>query len=315
MPTATLQPRPLARLAGVLAAALAIALAAPANAQLLNENREQTRGVDVEEHLGRTLPLEQVFTDAEGKQVRLGDYFKDNKPAILGLVYYDCPIVCDVVMEKLAQSIKDLDLVVGKDFNVLMFSFDPAESTEIAAKIKLGYVSGYDKGDPAQVAASWQFHTSDATSSRNLAEAVGFRYKPLANGEWSHPVVLYTITPDGRVSHYIYGFNYPPRDLKLSLMEASSGRLVKTIGDRLLNFCYMYDPTAGKYTLKAVRVMQVAGVITMASLGSLIGALLVGERLRRRARAASVARAGGQSARTLPTDPAAFDAAPRGLVP
>jgi len=169
----------------------------------------QARGVDVEEHVGQSLPMELIFTNAEGQPVRLGDYFKSGKPAIIAMVYYKCPVVCTVVMGRLAETINQLDLTVGRDYNALIFSFDPTETTRDARQQKIGFISGYPKDVTPEIEAGWQFHTSaDESASRQLADALGFKYNKLANG-YSHPVALFVITPDGRVSRYLYGFSYP----------------------------------------------------------------------------------------------------------
>ncbi len=254
----------------------------------------QIRGMEVEEKLGAPLPLELTFTNAQGETVQLADYFKDNKPAIIGLVYFKCPIVCSVLMEKLSQSLRDVDLTVGQDFRVLLFSFDFTETTELAAKLKAYHLAGYNRDVTDEVRAGWEFHTSDAASAKQLANALGFKYRRLDNGEFTHPVALFFVTPDGKISRYLYGFTIPPRDVKLSLIEASSGRLARSLGDRLSFFCYEYDPEAGAFTLQAVRVMQVAGIATMVGLGGLITALFVGERVRRRMAAAGAANGGTQ---------------------
>lgn len=246
----------------------------------------QIRGLEVDEHLGAPLPLELSFRNAQGEVVPLEKYFKGEKPAVVAMVYYDCPIVCDVLMEKLNAAFADLDLSIGDDFNVLLFSFDPSETTEVAAKAKDRYVSGYARSTTAEqdarVATGWEFHTSDATSARLLANAVGFKYKRMENGEYSHPVATFIITPSGKVSRYIHGFDINARDLKLSLLHASEGKIEPSIGDRLMAFCYMYDPQAGSYSLQAFRVMQVAGVCTVLVLGTTIGLLFAGERARRK---------------------------------
>jgi protein SCO1/2 len=241
----------------------------------------QIQGLDVDEQVGNLLPMDVAFTNAQGKVVRLGEYFNDGKPAIIAMVYYKCPIVCTVVMNRLAETINELDYTVGTDYRALIFSVDPGEDTKLAASTKLSYLSGYNREVDEKVQAGWEFHTTDESASRRLGEALGFKYRRLDTGAYSHPVALMIITPDGRVSRYLYGFSYPARDVKLALLEASQGKLVKSIGDRMLNFCYMYDPNAGSYTLQAYRVMQVAGVITLVGLTTLIGGLFIGERLRR----------------------------------
>jgi protein SCO1 len=284
----------LALLAGSPALAQAPGAPSPAEEQgpSVPEQYIQARGVDVEEHVGQSLPMELVFTNAEGRQVRLGDYFKGagGKPAIVAMVYYKCPVICTVVMSRLAETINQLDLTVGRDYNALIFSFDPTETTKDARQQKIGFISGYPKEVTKEVEAGWQFHTTtDEAPAHQLAEALGFKYRKLGNG-YSHPTALFVITPDGRISRYLYGFDYPARDVKLALLEATQGKLVKTVGERLMFYCFLYDAKAGRYTLAIHRVMQLAGVVTAAALGTLIAALVINEKIKK-ARVARAARA------------------------
>lgn len=244
------------------------------------------RSAGLEEHLGLQLPLDIDFLNAAGERVTLGKYFtNNNKPAIIGMVYYTCPVTCTAIMEKLNECVQKLDLTVGKDYQILMFSIKPAETTEMAAAAKELYLSGYDRGDPAAVRASWEFHTGPKESSKLLADALGFRYAEWRPGDYTHPVALFIATPDGKVARYLYGWEYEPRDVKLSLIEAASGRA--TIAQRILAFCYMWDGQTGRYTLRVIRVAQIAGVASVIALGSVIGVLLVAERARRRHHAAA----------------------------
>jgi protein SCO1/2 len=270
------------------------------------QDPSEIRGLTVEERVGSTLPMELLFTTSEGKVVRLGDYFKTEegkggtasmfggqaKPTVLMMVYYRCPIVCDVLMSKMTQTFEDLDFTLGSEYNALFFSIDDRESPEVSSAAKTKYFETYRRTftpDAREKASkAWQFHTGDSDSVAKLANSVGYQFRKLPNGEFSHPVVAFIITPDGKLSRYLYGFKQEPRDLRLALMEASEGKLVRTLGDRLLAFCYMYDPSRGSYSLQAVRVMQVGGIVTLVGLTGLVGVLLAGERLRKRARLAAV---------------------------
>jgi protein SCO1/2 len=257
---------------------------APVNAQLGMKTPEEEHGLDIEEKIGNSLPLNLKFTNADGKDVELGHYFNNNdkRPVLMLMVYYECPVVCDVLMQRLAETVNDLDLSVGKDYEVIVFSFDPSETVDQAKTLRESFLAGYNREVTQEVRDAWQFHVSDGGTSRELADAVGFKYKRLANGHYSHPVCLFVLTPEGKISRYVYGFSYPARDVKLSLFEASEGRLAKTIGDRLMAFCYMYDPTKGTYSVVAFRVMQVGGAITFILLSGLIVALVIAETIRRR---------------------------------
>jgi protein SCO1/2 len=224
-----------------------------------------------------------MLVDSSGQAVNLATYFQDGKPAILVLVYYDCPVVCPRVLEDLRRGINGMDLTVGKDFNVIVASFDPTNTVAQAAEQREISVVGYVKGESPEIARGWNFHVGGENNVGAIAEAVGFQYRFLPqSGEYSHPIAMMVLTPEAKVSRYIYGFGYQPRDLKIALMEASQGKLVRSIGDRLILFCYMYDPNAGGYTLQAVRIMQLAGVVTMVLLFGGIAVLFVRERSRRR---------------------------------
>jgi protein SCO1/2 len=256
-------------------------------------------GLDVEERVGLTLPLELQFTNADGRLVPLSSYFPgDGRPVVMQLVYYRCPVACPVLMDKLSETLHAVDYTIGKDFRVVVVSFDPNESAQAARGVQDAAIASYVKNSTgrgeagaleATVASGWHFHVADPVSARGIADALGFRYKKLANGEYSHPIVTFIMTPEGKVSRYLYGFKQEPRDMKLALMEASEGKLVRTLGERFLNFCYMYDPTRKGYALQAIRVVQVGGMLTLVIVAGFIGIMLLGERMRKRRRGAAPA--------------------------
>lgn len=254
-----------------------------------------SQGMEVTEHLGQTIPLDLDFTNSDGKKVYLKDYFTNtNKPAVVALVFYKCPVACQVVMQKFLECLNTMDFALGKDFNVLYFSIDPSETPALAREKKEGFLGAYEKEVTDQVRNGWQFHVGEAGNIKQLSESIGFPYRPNPDGTFSHPIALFILSPEGKIVRYIHGFNYPPRDIKLALIEASSGRLGKSIGDRLLGFCYLYDPNTGKYTMVVRRVMQVGGVLMILGVGSLVGTMLVTERILKRKRAAQ-ARLGAKS--------------------
>ncbi len=246
---------------------------------------KEAQGVGLQDHLGQRLPMDVEFRNSEGNAVKLGDYYKDGKPAIVVLAYYRCPVVCTVVLDKLAQCMQNLDYTVGKDYRALIFSFDPTEKTPSARGKKEHYLSGYERADTPGVREGWEFHTGTEVASKELATALGFDYKLLPNGEYSHPVIVYVTTPDGRIARYIGGYDYDAKDMKLHLLEATNGKIANSIGDAFLHFCYRFDPNSGKFVLVALRVMQAGGIVAVIGLGSLIGLLFAGERIRRRRQA------------------------------
>lgn len=271
-----------------LALGLTGVLCPPLSAQVIEkEVPSQARGLDVEEKLGARLPLDTILTDSSGQSVTLGSFFNTAsgstpRPVVLALVYFHCPVVCSAVLQKLRECYDKLDYTVGHEFNSVMISFDPRDTTASAAEKKATELSLYGREVDADTRRGWEFLTGDEAAVRGIADAVGFRYRQLENGEFSHPVCLFVITPDGRVSRYFYGFEYPPRDMKLALIEASEGKLAKSVGDRFLAFCYMYDPTAGTYSLQAMRIMQAGGVLSAGGVFGAVGVMWMTERRRKR---------------------------------
>lgn len=250
----------------------------------------QTEGVGVTEHLGEQIPLDLPFTTAEGELVPLRAYFNQGKPVVLAMVYYDCPIVCTVVMGQLTEAFKGIDFDIGEDYTVVFASIDPSEPASLAASVKTKHLASYDRPGAAGASAGWGFLTSEGDSSRKLAKSLGWDYKPIAGGEFSHPVCIFVLTPEGRIARYVYGVGYEPDTMRMALLEASDGKISSSIGDKVRMFCFRYDPTTGKYGMVAYRVVQLGGVVSMAVVGSLIAVMLTKERIRhRRAHAALAA--------------------------
>ncbi|MEM7629915.1 MAG: SCO family protein [Planctomycetota bacterium] len=277
------------RAACVLIAAGAVALStSPARAQILKQQDEvrELQGVTVNEKLGDQIPLNLEFTNAQGELITIDRYFDGEKPVILVLAYYRCPIVCPLTLDQLAGTLNEIDQVVGEDFNVVVVSFDHTESTSAAYGKEILYESGYKQGtnggDTPEIRAGWNFHTSDVSNVRLLANSVGYQYRLLDNGEYSHPVALVVLSGEGKVMRYLYGYDYPPRDMTFSLLEASEGRVARSLGDLIGGFCFRYDPTSGTYTIQAFRVMQLGGIVTVIALTLFIGGMLLVERLKAR---------------------------------
>ncbi len=281
-----------ARFAARFAAVLSLGLAsAGASAQLLLEKDEvrELQGVELTEHLGATLPLDATFTDADGRSVRMGDYFNDGKPAILALVYYECPIVCNLVLDTLDTSLNNLDYEIGADYRLIVLSFDHGETTTHALNRRERTLRNYTVATGAEVRAGAVFLTGDETDILRVTGAVGWDFAPLPNGEWSHPVGLTVLSPEAKVSRYIYGFEYPADTLKLSLLEATEGKIAKSIGERIMHFCFRYDPTAGAYSVEAMALMRLGGAVTVVFLIVFITGMLIRERARNRRLARSQA--------------------------
>lgn len=265
------------------AAALLAVLSFAAQAQLNpKEPPKEIQGVGVTEKLGEAIDLSLVFTTAEGEDAQLKRWFDGSKPVVLALVYYDCPIVCSTVLTKLLACFNELGFTVGEDFNAVVVSFDPTEGTPLAASVKAERLAGYTRPLTPEVREGWAFLTGTTANSRQLANQVGFGFKQIAGGEFSHSVSIMILSPEGRVSRYIHGFDYPPRDVELSLLDATDGKIAKSLGQILMHFCYRFDPTAGVYSLQAFRVMQIGGGVTVVALAALIGGLVAWERRRKR---------------------------------
>lgn len=284
------------RCALVAAALLAwLAPVAPSSAQvLLKEPPAEIRGLDVVEKTGERAALDVQLTDSKGNAVPFSSMFDGKRPVVLALVYYSCPVACPAILSKLQGLFNSLDHSIGPDYRVAIVSFDPRNSTEMAAEQKAAYQAGYrldGRGvTAAEVAQAWEFFTAPALSSRTLADSVGFQYRFLPeSGEFSHPTMFVVLTPEGVVSRYFYGFEYPARDVKLALLEASEGKTARTLGERFLLFCYHYDPASGTYTLAAVRVMQLGGGVSVVLLGGLVAGLKLAETRRSKNRPEPVA--------------------------
>jgi protein SCO1/2 len=235
------------------------------------------REVGFDQRLGETVPLDLRFRDESGKSVRLGDYFGE-KPVVLALVYYECPMLCTLTLNGLVSALGVLTFDVGKEFEVVTVSFEPKETPEMAAAKKATYLGRYKRKGAAE---GWHFLTGDEEAIHTLTAAVGFRYAwDERTRQYAHPAGIMVLTPDGRLARYLYGVEYAPKDLRFSLIEASEGK-VGTAVDQVVLFCYHYDPQTGKYGAAIMRLLRVAGLLTILGLSSF---MLVMWRRDRRAR-------------------------------
>jgi len=220
-------------------------------------------GVRVDEHPNAQLPLNATFEDENARIVRLGDYFETGKPVILQLAYYRCPNLCTLVSKGIVDSLKELTLKMGSDFSVVEISIDPKETSSLACQKKQTSMAEFSKTNRSLDPAAWHFLVGRRASIEKLADAVGFRYLYMASSDqYAHPAVIMICTPGGRVSRYLYGVKYPSSTLRLSLVEASEGKIGSTV-DRLILTCFHFDPNSGKYVVAAVRLMQIAAALTV----------------------------------------------------
>ncbi len=219
------------------------------------------RAVGIEQKMGAQVPLDLPFTDDLGNPVTLRQY--SGKPMILALVYYSCPSLCNMVLSGLVRSARDLSLSAGRDFEIVAISFDPRETREMAAAKKASYVKSYGRAGSEN---GWHFLVGAEASSKGVADSVGFHYAydPLTN-QYAHGSAIIVLTPEGRATRYFYGIEYPERDLRLGLVEASNHKIGTAI-DQVMLYCFHYDPSKGKYGMVIMNVLRLGGLLTVGSL-------------------------------------------------
>ena len=227
------------------------------------------KDVGIDQKLNQQLPLDLVFKDENGADVKLGDYF-GKKPVVLSLVYYQCPMLCNQVLNGMVSAFKVMNFKAGQEFDVVTVSFDPRETATLAAAKKNTYVNYLPADRRVGAAIGWHFLTGDEASIKRLTEAVGFRYHwDDATNQFAHASAIYVATQDGQLARYMYGFVYAPLDLRLGLIEAADIKIGSPV-DQLLLYCYHYDPATGKYGARIMRVMQVGGVFTFVGIIALL---------------------------------------------
>jgi protein SCO1/2 len=224
--------------------------------------------VEVEERLGQQVPLDARFTAQDGRAVRLGDLVAGRRPVVLSLVYFDCPMLCGLILTGAARGMRETGLQLGKDFDAVTLSFDPRDTTKVAAERQRGYLQAF--GDPTAQRA-WTFITGAEPDIRRVAGAVGFKYAwDERSRQFAHPAAIFVLTPGGGVSRYLYGVEFPARDLRLALVEASAGR-VGTSFDRLLLTCFRYDPASRRYEPYVMGVVRLVMLGILGGLGVMLG--------------------------------------------
>lgn len=236
---------------------------------------------DVEEHLGARLDRSLSFKDTEGRAVRLDELFTGDKPVLLVLAYYHCPMLCGLVLRGAANGLSDLAWTPGREYRVVTVSFDPRDTTEAGREKRQSTLAGLHR--PLASPGDWPFLTGDEASIRSLADTLGFRfaYDERASA-YAHPAAIFALTPDGRVARYLYGVEFPARDLRLALTEAGEGRTGSFV-DRVLLTCYRFDPASRRFGPYITGFMRLGGAMILLAVGGLVLALALAER-RRRAR-------------------------------
>ena len=218
------------------------------------------------QNLNAQIPLDLMFRDENGKVVRLRELFR-GKPVLLNFVYYRCPMLCSMVLESMSTSLTELKFDVGRDFDIITVSIDPRDTPAEAAAKKEKYVKRYGR---FEAESGWHFLTGHESAIKSLANTVGFHYAyDPQQDQFAHPTLLAVLTPQGRISRYLYGFDYKPRDLRLALVEASASKIGDAT-DQLLLMCYHYDPITGKYTRATMNLMRAGGAATVVSIAGFI---------------------------------------------
>lgn len=224
--------------------------------------------VGVTEHLDGELPLDLEFRDHTGKTIKLRDVFDGKKPVVLTFAYHTCPVVCSLIANNLAKTMREISWTLGEQFTALTISIDPNETLENTQKKRLSVLAEYGRNNQG-----WTFLTGSEKNIAAVTNAAGFKYKyDPDQKQWAHTSLVMVVKPDGKMARYLYGFEAPPADLKLALMEASEGRSISTI-EQIILYCYHYDPKGGRYVIVARRVMQVGGGAVAVVLFGILGLL------------------------------------------
>lgn len=239
----------------------------PADMQNQNQQPSALTKVGIDQDLGAQVPLDLKFRDETGHEITLGDYFHSKRPVMLALVYYDCPMLCNQVLNGLTSSLDVLKFTAGKEFDVVAVSFDPRENPVIALDKKQVYMKRY--GRPGSE-SGWHFLTGKQPAIDALTKAVGFHYvwDPKTQ-QFAHSSAIILVTPEGKVAQYYYGIEYSPNDMRLGIIQASKEHL-GTIVDAVVLYCYHYDPRAGKYSAITMRIVRLAGLLTLLTVGSFV---------------------------------------------
>jgi len=241
--------------------------------------------VGFDQLLGGSVPLDLTFLDEAGREVRLGDYFGE-KPVILVPAYYECPMLCTLVLNSVASSLATVDFVPGRDFEVVVISFDPDDTPELAREKKRLTLLRYDRtpegpAGGAMAGAGWHFLSGEPAAIHAVMAAIGFRYtKNDSTGEFAHTAGLVVTTPEGTIARYFFGLEYPGRDVRLSLVEAADGE-IGSLADQVFLYCFRYDPATGQYSAASLNLVRAAGLLTVVALVAFVLLALFRERRRR----------------------------------
>ncbi|WP_317987928.1 SCO family protein [Hyalangium gracile] len=230
------------------------------------EQPPQVQGVDVEEHLGEPLPLQARFLDSAGREVRLADVLPKDKPTLLTLVYYECPMLCNLVINGQVSAMREVGLELGKDYEAVTVSIDPKDTPAQSEQRRRRHLQAMGKPE----SAPWHFLTGTEENIQKLTEAVGFKYRyDESTKQYAHPAVVQVITPEGSVSRYLYGTTFSPKDMKLSLVEAGNGR-VGTSFDRVILSCFKYDAAMRRYSFYVFGFIRTGAMLVFTALSTML---------------------------------------------
>lgn len=247
-----------------------------AHAQLTKRKPEALRDVGVEEQLGDTVPLNLKFATVTGDSVTLGSLIEKGKPVLLNPVYYKCPMLCSMVINSVFQVVKKIEWSPGKDYTVITFSFDPTENYKVAASVKDSLMNLVSRKN---IANGWYFLTGKEKAIRKLTEAIGFKYKYLEErNQYAHTASIQFLSPKGKITRYLYGIKYKPFSVRNALSEAANGEIGNLV-ERVLMYCFVYNPSKSSYTAEATRIMKVGGMITLTLLTIFLGFMWFGKQL------------------------------------
>ncbi|MAF90804.1 MAG: photosynthetic protein synthase I [Bdellovibrionaceae bacterium] len=228
-----------------------------------NEMDELRDGVGIDEKLGDKIDLNLKFKNEQGEEVSLGSYFQSGKPVMLALVYFNCPSLCNFQLNGIVETLKKLEWTTGNEFEFVIASIEPTETPDLAKSKKESYMTVYDRKEGAK---GWHFLTGSQESITALADQVGFRYKWVeSRNEYAHTAATYVLTPEGKISRYLYGIGFTPKTLRLSLVEASNNKIGNAV-DRFLLYCFRYDPEKRGYAFYAFNIMRAGAAVSVVAL-------------------------------------------------
>ncbi len=246
-----------------------------ATAQLNKQKPEDVQDVGIEEHLGEKIPLELKFATSEGDSVTLASLMKGDKPVLLNPVYYECPMLCSMVIEAVYSGVSDLKWTPGDEYNIITFSIDPEEDSELAASTKDSMITKLGRESARK---GWYFLSGKEEAIKKLTEAIGFKYRKVEEkDQFAHSAAIMFLSPDGTITRYLYGIEFDEFSLRNALYEAADGEVGSAV-DRVLLYCYQYDPDSNSYVAVAWRIMQLGGFATALILGIFIGLLWLKEK-------------------------------------